>query len=88
MHLGPVRHNSLYVYIPPHPISPRFTGQQIYLDRLQSYFKPPNSINQTNVMGQERRRALLYGTGGTGKTQLALKFAEIHSETLVSNTFP
>ena len=70
------RHDLPYVYIPPHSISPRFTGQQIYLDQLQVHFAP-----RENSMGKDKRWALLHGTGGIGKTQLALKFAEMNSET-------
>ncbi|TFK41464.1 hypothetical protein BDQ12DRAFT_599407, partial [Crucibulum laeve] len=48
-----------------------FTGQQIYLDRLNHYF----SIRNGNSIAP-RRSSLIYGLGGMGKTQIALKFAE------------
>ena len=74
--LDPVQNNLPYVYIPPHSVSPRFTGQKIYLDQLQDHF-----VSQKNSMGKDKRWALVHGTGGIGKTQLALKFAETNSET-------
>lgn len=82
--LGPVQHESNYVYVPPRSVSPRFTGQQVYLDQLQEYFSPQDSTNEEHYMvqgdeGHERRLFLLYGQGGIGKTQTALKFAEKNS---------
>ena len=63
-----------YVYVPPHPVSPRFTGQETYLAKLREYFELPTD----NMSG--RRCFLLYGMGGVGKTQIALKFAEENSD--------
>ena len=61
-----------YVYVPPRPLSPRFTGQEMYLEKLRKYFGP-----HTSTTWQKQRRCfLLHGMGGIGKTQLALKFAE------------
>lgn len=74
--LGPVPYKPPYVYIPPHSVSPRFTGQKVYLDQLHVQLTA-----QESIMRKDRRWALLHGTGGVGKTQLALKFAEDHSET-------
>ena len=63
-----------YVYVPPHPLSPRFTGQEIYLAKLREYFQLPTE-------GRSGRRSfLLYGMGGIGKTQIALKFAEENAD--------
>lgn len=61
-----------YVYVPPHPLSPRFTGQEEYLEKLRDYFGPHTS----ETWQKQRRCFLLYGIGGVGKTQIALKFAE------------
>ena len=63
-----------YVYVPPHPISLRFTGQEPYLAKLREYFELPTS----DTPG--RRCFLLYGMGGVGKTQIALKFAEENAD--------
>ena len=52
--------------------SPLFTGRQNVLEHLESYF----SARGTGC--HQRREFLLYGVGGAGKTQLALKFAEIY----------
>ena len=62
--------------MPPRPLSPRFTGQELYLDKLRNYFGQPSSL---------RRRFLLYGKGGVGKTQLALKFAEENADRYVDS---
>ncbi|TFK41425.1 P-loop containing nucleoside triphosphate hydrolase protein [Crucibulum laeve] len=51
--------------------SPLFTGQQDYLDQLKDYFSIRNGKGIT-----PRRSYLIYGLGGMGKTQIALKFIE------------
>ncbi|KAF8525763.1 P-loop containing nucleoside triphosphate hydrolase protein [Hysterangium stoloniferum] len=49
---------------------PIFTGHQSNLEQLREYFVIPwRRID-------ERRHHLIYGRGGTGKTQICLKFAE------------
>ncbi|TFK33887.1 P-loop containing nucleoside triphosphate hydrolase protein [Crucibulum laeve] len=48
-----------------------FTGQQVHLDKLKHHF----SIQNGNGISP-RRSFLIYGLGGVGKTQIALKFAE------------
>ncbi|TFK36004.1 hypothetical protein BDQ12DRAFT_655060 [Crucibulum laeve] len=48
-----------------------FTGQQVYLDRLKHYFSIRNGQGIA-----PRHFFLIYGLGGVGKTQIALKFAE------------
>ncbi|GAB1310986.1 Calcium-independent phospholipase A2-gamma [Madurella fahalii] len=47
-----------------------FTGRQDILERLDSFFSP------RNTEGKPRREFLLYGMGGVGKTEIALKTAE------------
>ncbi|KAF8529512.1 hypothetical protein BU17DRAFT_60309 [Hysterangium stoloniferum] len=49
--------------------SPRFTGQDIYLERLRTFFFHETTASST-------KHFLLYGMGGIGKTQISLKFAE------------
>ena len=57
------------------PLSTRlFTGRNDFLDVLDGFF-----VDQGP--GQHlRREYLLYGMGGAGKTQIALKFAENHRQ--------
>jgi hypothetical protein len=50
--------------------SPLFTGRKEYLDRLEQYF------GRETDRRQRRKRFLLYGLGGTGKSQICLKFIE------------
>ncbi|KIL65400.1 hypothetical protein M378DRAFT_50099, partial [Amanita muscaria Koide BX008] len=45
-----------------------FTGRDSYLQALKDHFSP-------NLDG-ERKKFLLYGMGGIGKTQICLKFIE------------
>ncbi|KAF8515489.1 P-loop containing nucleoside triphosphate hydrolase protein [Hysterangium stoloniferum] len=49
--------------------SPRFTGQDFYLEKLRTFFVNGN-------ITPCRKHFLLYGMGGIGKTQISLKFAE------------
>ena len=58
-----------YVYVPPRLLSPQFTGQEVYLNKLRTHFGP-------TTVQPSQRRFLLHGKGGVGKTQLALKYAE------------
>jgi hypothetical protein len=54
--------------------SPLFTGRKDYLDRLDQYFG-----RETDQL-QHRKRFVLYGLGGTGKSQICLKFVERSAE--------
>jgi hypothetical protein len=52
------------------PVTPLFKGRRRILERLSAYFCARDS-------GVRRRREfLLHGMGGSGKSQIALKFAE------------
>ncbi|KAF8529764.1 hypothetical protein BU17DRAFT_79864 [Hysterangium stoloniferum] len=62
IHEGPCYRRKLFS-------SPRFTGQDMYLDRLRTFFIHENIVTS-------RKHLLLYGMGGIGKTQISLKFAE------------
>ncbi|KIL58773.1 hypothetical protein M378DRAFT_296070, partial [Amanita muscaria Koide BX008] len=67
---------------PPHPLqSPSvfFTGRDTYLQALKDCFSPER------VSG--RKRFLLYGMGGIGKTQICLKFIEEYGEKWFSDIF-
>ena len=50
------------------PASGIFCGRQTILDKMQQYF---------NQDMQKQHLYVLYGLGGTGKTQIALRFIEI-----------
>jgi hypothetical protein len=60
-------------HMTPHP-SDLFTGREDYLEKLRQYFIL--KLDQTHPI----QKFLLYGLGGTGKTQICLKFAEESSE--------
>ncbi len=55
---------------PPGDISRFFTARDDILDRLDACFSP------RDTRGKPRREFLLYGMGGVGKTQIALKAAD------------
>jgi transcriptional regulator with AAA-type ATPase domain len=53
------------------PLSSRiFTGRKDYLDRLEQHFR------QEDDQPPRRKKFLLYGLGGTGKSQISIKFVE------------
>jgi hypothetical protein len=56
------------------PVTGLFKGRQKILERLDAFFCPRGS----GVF--LRREFLLYGMGGSGKSQIALKFAERHEQ--------
>jgi hypothetical protein len=60
--------NPSYKHMPS--CSPLFTGRREYLNRLEKYF------GRETDQPQCRKRFLLYGLGGTGKSQICLKFIE------------
>jgi hypothetical protein len=53
-----------------------FTGREVCLEKLRRYFVPRDK-------SRPRRSFLIYGMGGAGKTQIALKFVEENSERCV-----
>lgn len=61
--------------IPPPPTDV-FTGRDDYLRLIETSLMLP----KTSVELGKQRRYVLYGTGGMGKTQLALKFLDKNSE--------
>ena len=56
-----------------------FTGRDEYLRTIEASFDFP----KTSAKLRRQRRFVLYGTGGMGKTQLALKFLDKHSDKYV-----
>ena len=55
------------------PASPFFTGRQDILKELENYFCPEDLSTEIS----ERKIFLLYGLGGAGKTQTALRFMQL-----------
>lgn len=57
----------------PDKLMPRsseiFTGRQDYLKKLRDFFGSSDTVSR-------RRITALYGIGGIGKSQIAIKFAE------------
>ena len=56
-----------------------FTGRDEYLRTIEASFDFPKASAKL----RRQRRFVLYGTGGMGKTQLALKFLDKHSDKYV-----
>ena len=56
---------------PPLP-SEIFTGRVEYLEKMKETF----SIQASSTERRKQRRFVLYGMGGAGKTELALKFLD------------
>ena len=57
-----------------------FTGRDEYLRTIEASF----DFSKTSVELRRQRRFVLYGIGGMGKTQLALKFLDEHSDKCVN----
>ena len=57
-----------------------FTGRDEYLKTIETSFDFP----KTSLDLGEQRRFVLHGTGGMGKTQLALKFLDEHRDKYVN----
>ena len=67
--------SSFHPIIPPLPTD-IFTGRSDYLKKLEEGFE----LSGTTSRKEKQRVLVLYGSGGMGKTQLALKFADLHRE--------
>jgi hypothetical protein len=70
--------NKLYEI--PHNVSPVFTGREDILQQLSESCLPPRTQDNLRV----QRRFVLYGLGGSGKTQVCLKFAQDYRERYAS----
>ena len=60
-------------YNVPHKLSSTFTGREDVCKNLQDSCLP--QIDRT-----VQKRFVIYGLGGTGKTQISLKFTQDHRE--------
>ncbi|KAI4122620.1 MAG: hypothetical protein LQ338_005714 [Usnochroma carphineum] len=60
----------------PRNASPVFTGREEIGKLLQARCLPSN----TPDIQSQQRRFVIYGLGGSGKTQVCLKFAEDHRD--------
>lgn len=56
----------------PQPVSSIFTGREAVLEDLRRTFITPPGIRRNH----QQRRFVIYGIGGSGKTQFCSKFAE------------
>ena len=56
----------------PRNASPVFTGREEICEELQTRCLPPSEHNTH----RQQKRYVIYGLGGSGKTQVCLKFAE------------
>jgi Cdc6-like AAA superfamily ATPase len=57
-----------------HAVTQLFKGRQSSLERMSEYF------SERGDGSHPRREFLLYGVGGCGKTQIALKFVDDFEE--------
>lgn len=56
----------------PQPVSSVYTGRTAFLENLQNILFSPVTLEST----QKQLRFVIYGMGGSGKTQFCSKFAE------------
>ena len=75
--LNALPHN--HYYFVPHNSTGIFTGRDNVLRKLHDCFFP--SQNESTLAMQ--KRFILYGLGGSGKTQICTRFAEVYREMLV-----
>jgi hypothetical protein len=73
------RFHNRYYEIPRNPSSAFTERNDVYMG-LQEACLPSNGPDSP----PQQRRFVLYGLGGSGKTQLCLKFAEEHREKCVN----
>ena len=60
----------------PPPPTEMFTGRDHYFQVMRSSFQ----FSKTSVEMSKQRKFVLYGTGGMGKTQVALRFVDENHE--------
>lgn len=66
----PVWHNEHFY--PPCAVSLDFIGQDEIIGALQTAFKPEQGL----LSMKKQKRFVLYGIGGSGKTQISAKYAQ------------
>jgi hypothetical protein len=69
-----------HIFDIPGLLSPCYTGRQPLLDRLHDLLKSPTPPESSEHDSASYRRAAIYGMPGSGKTQLALKYATHYRE--------
>ena len=74
--------NPSFSVVPPLP-SEQFTGRETILKQIADNF----DLTTTSVNQGKQRRYVLFGLGGAGKTQIALKFLDEHQDKFVSVLF-
>ena len=74
----PIPSKQSVLVVPPLPTD-LFSGREDELKEMERCFEFP----KTSVGLKKQRRFVLYGTGGMGKTQMALKFLERNDDRYV-----
>ena len=72
-HIVPAALTTLTPIPPPSNI---FTGREDVLVRMEHYFSP----STTSAQCKQQHIYVLYGMGGAGKTQIALKFLQQNTD--------
>jgi hypothetical protein len=62
-------------YLMPHTVNPYFTGRNDIREKLRE-----SLIEGRFIEPKSQQRFVLYGFGGSGKTQMCLKFAQDYRE--------
>ncbi|KAH0565545.1 hypothetical protein GP486_001058 [Trichoglossum hirsutum] len=70
----------LNIFDVPGLLSPCFTGRELLLGQLHAILKAPTQAERNEQDCISYRRAAIYGLPGSGKTQLALKYASHYRE--------
>lgn len=63
------------LYIVPHTVNPHFTGRNDIRRQLNE-----GLIEDGYGIAKDQQRFVLYGLGGSGKTQMCLKFVQDHRD--------
>lgn len=63
-------------FLIPHNVSSIFTGRDAITKRLEERILSPSATDTP----RQQKRFVLYGLGGSGKTQICLKFAQDHRD--------
>lgn len=66
----------------PQGVEKYYTGRANFLEDVKHSFTAPESPSQ----GQVQRRIVIYGVGGSGKTQFCCKYAQLYRQKSVDIT--